>query len=76
MENGFVTLSPIKKEEPLSSQVASQLCPVFCVEVLFVQEEQVLQDKVISDHSLMPKLRDEFIEEMNKMIALAAHGPM
>lgn len=40
------------------------------------QEEEVLQDEVLSDHTLMPKLKEEFIEEMNKMLALAAHGPM
>ncbi len=36
----------------------------------------MLKDEVLSDHGFMPKLKDEFVEEMNKMMALAAHGPM
>ena len=40
------------------------------------QEKEVLADDILSDPEFMPKLRNEFIEDMNTMLVLAAHGPM
>lgn len=60
MKGGFIYLEPTKE---LSGDHRDE-------------EDAIMSDSYLSDHSSMMALRDEFIKEHNVLLALSTHGPM
>lgn len=44
--------------------------------VFILQDEQILKDPVLTDKEYLHRLRADFVNDLNTIVALSTHGPM